>query len=181
MTVIKGVNISAIAYSTITVHIPSYEHSLVILEEENVGTERQRQSDLDISLIKNAKVKKTISYSLRKRFRRRLYYTNNLILPNVNILQCQSCSCISLILRSHKPTPRNSRQGIMPETGEMSICLPVSIKICLSYIKLLIVVSSIACIHTPGHIDFVRRKSSVYITVHEMQHTNAITQKVTLS
>ena len=90
----------------------------------------------------------------------------------------------SFIIRnflSHKPTPRYNRQGIIPETGEMRICLPVSIKICLSYIKLLIVVSSIACIHTPAHIDFVRRKSSVYITVHEVQHTNAITQKVTLS
>ena len=90
----------------------------------------------------------------------------------------------SLVIRnflSHRPTPRYNRQGIIPETGEMSICLPVSIKICLSYIKLLIVVSSIACIHTPAHIDLVRRKNSVYITVHEMQHTNAITQKVTLS
>ena len=82
---------------------------------------------------------------------------------------------------SHKPTPRYNRQGIIPETGEMSISLPASMRICLSYIKLLIVVSSIACIHTPAHIDFVRRKSSVYITVHEVQHTNAITQKVTLS
>ena len=91
---------------------------------------------------------------------------------------------LSLVIRnflSHRPTPRYNRQGIIPETGEMSICLPVSIKICLSYIKLLIVVSSIACIHTPGHIDFVRRKSSVYITVHEVQHTNAMIQKVTLS
>ena len=90
----------------------------------------------------------------------------------------------SLIIRnflSHKPTPRYSRQGIIPETGEMSISLPASMRICLSYIKLLMTVSSIACIHTPGHIDFVRRKSSVYITVHEVQHTNAIIQKVTLS
>ena len=39
------------------------------------------------------------------------------------------------------------------------------------------VLSSIACIHTPGQIDFVRRKSSVYITVHEVQHTNAMMQK----
>ena len=90
----------------------------------------------------------------------------------------------SLVIRnflSHKPTPRYSRQGIIPETGEMRISLPVSMRMCLSYIKLLIVVSSIACIHTPAHIDFVRRKSSVYITVHEVQHTNAIIQKVTLS
>ena len=90
----------------------------------------------------------------------------------------------SFIIRnflSHKPTPRYNRQGIIPETGEMRICLPVSIKICLSYIRLLIVVSSIACIHTPGHIDLVRRKSSVYITVHEVQHTSAMRQKVTLS